>query len=332
MLLTVNVDADVNGFVLPAFVLCWAIAGAGLDGWRTLARTNAARALVTIVCLALPAMQFFANHRANDHHSRTYEARYMDALFQILPERSAILREAYSVDQLVLYKLIGERAARGRTVELITPDQPTVERYLSQGYTIYAFEERRAALESYGYVFSSVQLRESRPDGTLVPIDMALELSRLIRSAPCLPVGNTGWREITTIAESGPLLLRIDNYRPFLSEAVLYIATDDSGDQPPSIVSSDGTGTPAASVTTFLTADPSRLAALRQQLTSDGVPDSLAFPSHAVVHRLVYRVDDAGQFNRATLAVPRHSRAAALKVSVDLNNPQRATVCASPGT
>jgi hypothetical protein len=100
---------------------------------------------------------------------------------------------------------------------------------------------------------------------------------------------------------------------------------------PPSILSSDGTGTPAADVLTFRTQNSSQAAALRQRLASDAVPGSQAFESQPVVHRLVFHVNDAGQFNRTTLAIPKHARAASLKVSVDLNNPQRATVCAASG-
>ena len=40
---------------------------------------------------------------------------------------------------------------------------------------------------------------------------------------------------------------------------------------------------------------------------------------------------DRGDFNRSIIAIPRHSRLVALRATVDLNNPQRAVMCASTG-
>ena len=45
--------------------------------------------------------------------------RYLDALFASLEPRAAIVYEAYAYDQLILYKLIGERAAGDRSIRMI---------------------------------------------------------------------------------------------------------------------------------------------------------------------------------------------------------------------
>ena len=67
---------------------------------------------------AFPLWQLTRNYAPNDHHRRTYEMRYLDALFATLEPSAAIVYEAYAYDQLILYKLIGERAAGDRSIRM----------------------------------------------------------------------------------------------------------------------------------------------------------------------------------------------------------------------
>jgi hypothetical protein len=139
LFLTLNVGAtDVAGFLIPAFVLTWTVVGIGL-GWLSdrAAATVRYGAVAAIVAAVVPSMQLARNYRANDHHLRTYEIRYFDALFDRLEARSAIVTESYAVDQLVLYKLAGEHADRGRPIGLITRDVETVRQHAADGFAVH---------------------------------------------------------------------------------------------------------------------------------------------------------------------------------------------------
>lgn len=110
-----------------------------------------------------PYGQFRANIRTNDQRRHTYEMRFFDAFFEGLPERSAIVSESYPIDHMVLYKLIGERAARGRRIELIKDDPETIRRYMANGFTVFAFLEGRANVEFEGVAFETARLSLPNP-------------------------------------------------------------------------------------------------------------------------------------------------------------------------
>jgi len=328
--LTMNVDADVDGFILPAAVMTWLLASLGLQAvWDWLSRRGTAGLVVSMAALvALPGWQLSRNYRVNDHHRRTIEIRNMDALFATLEDRSAIVKEAYSIDQLLLYKLVAEHAAAGRTIELIDADRATVERYAKDGYAVYAFEEHRAMLEGFGFRFTTVQLRAGgNPDGA--PLEMAL--FKLARWAPCTAAGNAGWVDVTNASATGALTLKIDNYRSFDSVAVAYIGTT-SAALLPQLVASRGPRVPAFDAVTFeldRPADRDRLAAL---LARDAVPDSAKILAQRHVARFEVRVNDDGQFSVSTIdlggAVP---AVAVTRATADLQNPQRVLVCGWSG-
>ena len=59
-----------------------------------------------------------------------------------------------------------------------------------------------------------------------VPFDMnAMPLFRLTGTVSCADVGNAGWTNISKLA-GRQLAVRIDNYRPFESKAIFYVAGD----------------------------------------------------------------------------------------------------------
>src|SRR6185312_14771707 len=115
-------------------------------------------------------------------------------------QRAAIVSEAYAVDQLVLYKLIGEKAAGERSIELVGSDGAAVRQRQESGFSVYAFSEARASLQARGFRFAPVQLFECKPEGSNagVPIDMTpLPLWKMTGAAACQDVGNVGWRDVT---------------------------------------------------------------------------------------------------------------------------------------
>jgi hypothetical protein len=329
--LTLNVDADVEGFLVPAFVLLWVVAGVGLDVlWRLAARAGRYRSVVMAVMIAaaitLPALQLARNYRVNDHHRRTYEIRYLDALFDRLEPRAAIVTEAYAIDQLVLYKLIGERADRGRAIELIPRQPAEVRRRAASGYAVYAFSGAHGALEQSGFRFESIQLAPRSPAGP--PIDMTpIPLFRLVRAAACHDVGNAGWQDVTDVARDGRLIVRIDNYRPFDSRLVLYVGrrTPEAGS--PLLAVSQGPERPVMNALTFAAGTRELAAALQR----DGLTEARVLTQHATVQRVELDVNDRGQFSWSAIGLGGSPDVVMVRASVDLDNPRRATVCGWSG-
>ncbi|HEX5473706.1 MAG TPA: DUF2723 domain-containing protein [Vicinamibacterales bacterium] len=167
--LTANMSSNEDdGFLLPAFVLLWLLAGAGLQmvagalrRWarpRARAFQRATAFLIAAAATALPARQVVANYKPNDHHGRTFEIRYFDSLFRMLPDRSLLVEGRYTVHMMLEYKLLGEAAAGARDIEAGIPDHEGLAASMNRGYQIFAFGESRAALESIGYQLEPVQL------------------------------------------------------------------------------------------------------------------------------------------------------------------------------
>jgi hypothetical protein len=80
--LTLNVDADVEGFLVSAFVLSWIVAGVGMEAawvWAG-AAGRFGRMATAVLAISLPAWQLQSHYKANDHHGRTYETRYLDCV------------------------------------------------------------------------------------------------------------------------------------------------------------------------------------------------------------------------------------------------------------
>ena len=110
------------------------------------------------VAAVLPTSQLIGNYRANDHHNRTFEIRYFDALFRMLPDRSTIVMDRYAVNMMVKYKLLGERAAGSRDITDVPAVHDSVNAQLKQGYRVFAFDDGRGRLERLGYQFEPIQL------------------------------------------------------------------------------------------------------------------------------------------------------------------------------
>src|SRR5207249_2226648 len=117
---------------------------------------------------------------------------------------------------------------------------------------IYAFSGVRDALEGRGFGFEPVRLVETPANGgRATPIDMsALPLFRVTRRASCMALGNAGWRDISSIPSDARVMVRIDNYRPFNSDAVLYTGGRVAVPSP-ALVISQGPVAPTIAVRTF---------------------------------------------------------------------------------
>ncbi len=330
LFLTLNVGAtDVEGFLIPAFVLTWIIVGIG-SGWlaeRLGAFVKQGGVAVMVAALVLPLMQLARNYRVNDHHRRTYEIEYFKALFERLEARSAFVTENYAVDQLVLYKLAGERAARGRTINLITRDVDTVRQRATSGFATYAFSGGRTALESHGFRFEPIQLSAVGPKSG-AQIDMSpLPLFRLTKVTSCQDIGNAGWQDITNVARDGRLLVRIDNYRSFDSVVVVYIGQQSTPTASPLLASSHGPEAASMAVTTFHGSDSKFAAAVQRDVLTQ--PDRIE--REANVQRIELKVNDHGDSSWSAVDLRGRPAVVLARASVDLNNPRRASVCGWSG-
>jgi hypothetical protein len=149
---------DLDVFLVTAFVPLWILAGVGLEAALSRVPVAVPRGVLGAAVLALPLAQAALHFRQSDHSDRSFEMRYFSALFAALPQRAAIAAESYTVDHMVLYELLGERAAQGREVSSIPAAAESVESAARRGASVFAFERTAAALRPLGFRFASVRL------------------------------------------------------------------------------------------------------------------------------------------------------------------------------
>jgi transmembrane protein TMEM260 (protein O-mannosyltransferase) len=134
---------DFEVFLVPAFLMCWLLAAAGAQWLLDVARTRAgAPAVVPLVAalMVAPAWQFTHNYGTRDLSHARADMRFFDALFDRLPEGSAVLHEDFLVDRMVYYKTLGEQVTRGRRVLALVPAEiDRVKRVWQDGYQVFAF-------------------------------------------------------------------------------------------------------------------------------------------------------------------------------------------------
>jgi hypothetical protein len=202
-------SAEDEGFLLPAFVLLWLLAGTGLQwvidvlrrAWTHagLSGERWAPAVTTLaVAAVLPSSLLIGNYRANDHHNRTFEIRYFDALFGMLPDKSAIVDDRYAINMMVKYKLLGEGAAGGRDIANIPPAPDSVNERLKRGYRVFAFDDGRGRLERLGYQFEPVQLFDTPLPQylDLIPDRWTVALAATPDVAAQLRANSRGWARL----------------------------------------------------------------------------------------------------------------------------------------
>jgi len=159
MALTVNMSSNEDeGFMLSAFLLLWLLAAAGLEAvWSWRSRWTAIAAL--LLSIGLPASQVSGNFRANDHHRRTFETRYFNALFDMLPDKSAIVVDKYPTTMMLNYKLLGEGAAAGRDIVIVPSVPEQVVAIRKRGYRVFLFDQARVELAQFDYRVAPVALK-----------------------------------------------------------------------------------------------------------------------------------------------------------------------------
>ena len=174
---------DVPEFQIPLLLLLWIAIGVGLAAMvRQFRVRNPHLAWIGLVVFALPLWQLSTQYRVRDLHRRTLDMHLFDRLFSEMPDRTVLLDENPEVSHLVLYKALGEEAARGKQLLLASPQVPhtsqafslfvrpselatsllasvdTLEHLWREGFTVYGFAQASRQLHGHGLSFSPMLL------------------------------------------------------------------------------------------------------------------------------------------------------------------------------
>ena len=321
-------DED-QGFLLPTFVLAWPVASVGVDtivaaGWRV--RPWLGIALV-LAAFGLPLNQIVRNYPVNDHHAETFETAYFDALFAVLPVKTAIVIDEYRINMMVLYKLLGERAGGARDIRSVPADLAVVNRMRNDGFEILAFEQGRQELARSGVLATPFEAASTADTRVLF---QRRPVFRVRSVKPCFDVAGRGWVDLGDLAGSkGRLSVRLDDFHPFDAQLMAYVGSDRALD--PQLAGASGQGTPVLRIERFDQGDAQAGARLAAQVASDQVvlPDPVR--QSPFVSRIEVRVNDQGAYSLFGLDLGAGTRTAIARAIVDrLNEPRRAHVCWHP--
>ena len=98
----------------------------------------------------------------SDRSHEYQEIRRFDALFDMLPARSAVVADDYLVNSMIRYKLLGEHAGGQRDIRgPVLPRANEVGRLYEAGFEVIAFARSALALRVEGFRFGEVTLFES---------------------------------------------------------------------------------------------------------------------------------------------------------------------------
>lgn len=160
--LTLNVQADTAGFIVPALPLLWLLAalvpgrGDDIPRWRRGAAFG-----VSLLLAAATAGEVRRNFRLVDHSDRTYERRLWTAVLDAVPDGTRVVSRSYPHDQSLRYILYGEGLSR-RDIAIIDPVLPRIdEAFRRDGRTVIAFREAADDLRRSGFEFAPLPLLDS---------------------------------------------------------------------------------------------------------------------------------------------------------------------------
>ena len=159
VLLAMLGDVAVGPIALAAISIAWLLAGCGLDGLRTAARSPAMESLAlglgATVAVAIAATLGAANLQENNHSNDTYDTDYMRLLFDHLPPKAAIVAEHYTLDNMVEYQKVV--SGRADVATSVAPTRGPIDALLHGGARVFAFGEGRRSL-LHLYRFTPVEL------------------------------------------------------------------------------------------------------------------------------------------------------------------------------
>ena len=148
VLLAMLGDVAVGPIALPAIAVIWILAGCGIDGLRSLARTRRMERLAAGVgvalAVAIAASLAAANVQVNNHRNDTYDTDYMRLLFDSLPPKAAIVAEHYSLDHMVAYQKVV--TGMGSVQTSVPPTRGRVNQLREDGARVFTFDDGRRIL------------------------------------------------------------------------------------------------------------------------------------------------------------------------------------------
>jgi hypothetical protein len=175
-----------------------------IGGWTTFAMALAwirgavpdrqGLALVTIVALmviaepALTRQRFWVLGRDLPSEARTRLAS--DIRPADLPDRAAFVAEAHRAD--VMVRLSSKLA--GRDVAFVPQIPDRVRAAIDEGVTVYAFDQARANLERFGFIFERDWIGDT-------------EVSVAAGQVPCLDLNAGEWRDVSLLIGSGSFVV-----------------------------------------------------------------------------------------------------------------------------
>jgi transmembrane protein TMEM260 (protein O-mannosyltransferase) len=174
---------DTPVFLIPAILVCWLAAAVGVEQVKRGADRRlgvAARVVISVSALVLPIWHLTRNLPITDRSRDTRAAVQLERLFAALPDHTAIVREDFVVDRMLMFKLLGERAAGDRRIDVTSRDARRVWAAHHRGERVFAFAKsaRLLRLEGLAFGFAPVRLLEGAlhdhlsrlPDGAVVAI------------------------------------------------------------------------------------------------------------------------------------------------------------------
>jgi hypothetical protein len=156
---------DFNVYLVPAFVLCWLLAAAGAEWFAEglqRYRTPLIASAPALILFTIAGWQIWRNYDARDLSHHRADMRFFEALFDRLPERTALLGEDFLIDRMVHYKTLGEGAAAGREILAnVAPRPERIQELSSKRYSVFAFPQtskQLRLLEGFEFGYSPVEL------------------------------------------------------------------------------------------------------------------------------------------------------------------------------
>lgn len=152
---------DTPVFLIPVLLVLWLLVAVGAEALASRARGRLApRVAILSTALLLPAWLLAHNFEANDRSHDTASATYLNRLFDAFPARTALVYEDFLVDRLVMFKLLADDAARGRSIDLVDRGVDDIARRLDAGASVFAFAKwaRRVRLDGLDVSFAPLPL------------------------------------------------------------------------------------------------------------------------------------------------------------------------------
>jgi hypothetical protein len=174
---------DTPVFLIPAILVLWLLVGIGVE-WTVLllGRQRWSAVGVSLTSLLVPAWLLAQNFATTDRSSDTRASVELDRLFAALPDRAALVHQDFLADRMVMAKLLGDGAGRGRHIEIAPPDPRSVRGRLDDGVGVFAFGKAAERLRYDGVNVSFAPLAlvdgpldaflSRLPDGTIVALSV----------------------------------------------------------------------------------------------------------------------------------------------------------------